>query len=128
LVKLFRNRAGERWELNVLISKLGLPAANTVDDACDAGLKMACEFLEKLRPGGPWVLIAIVPDGAPTGTTAFTADQVVAFIRAHNGKANLYYQVNPTRTPMFKKAAKTDIAAIEFIPVDLDPRAGETRL
>jgi hypothetical protein len=41
LVKLFRNGAGERYEFNDLISKLGLPAANTVDDSYDATAKAA---------------------------------------------------------------------------------------
>src|SRR5262249_55044816 len=83
-------------------------------------------FLEKLRPGGPWVLTAIVPDGKPTTITVYTADQVEAFVCKYNGKRNLYYAVNPTRTAMSKKAAKTDIAAIEDIPFDLDPADGET--
>jgi len=83
-------------------------------------------FLEKLRPGGPWVLTAIVPDGKPTTITVYTADQVEAFVCKYNGKRNLYYAVNPTRTAMSKKAAKTDIAAIEYIPFDLDPADGET--
>ena len=87
---------------------------------------LAVTFLEKLRPGGPWVLTAIVPDGAITTVTARTADQVEAFIRKHDGKANLYYSVNPTRTAMSKKAAKTDIAAIEYVLADLDPADGET--
>ena len=39
---------------------------------------------------------------------------------------NLYYSVNPTRTAMCKKAAKTDIAAIEYVLADLDPADGET--
>src|SRR6516225_11047916 len=88
--------------------------------------RVASEFLEKLRPGGPWVLTAIVPDGRTTTITARTTDQIEAFVRAHDGKPNLYYSVNPTRTAMSKKAAKTDIAAIEYIPVDLDPADGET--
>jgi hypothetical protein len=87
---------------------------------------VASEFLQKLRPGGPWVLIAIVPDGKPTPITAHTTDEVEAFVRAHDGKANLYYSVNPTRTAMRKKAAKTDIAAIEYVLSDLDPADGET--
>src|SRR5262249_5867439 len=55
-----------------------------------------------------------------------TTDQVEALVREHNGKRNLYYSVNPTRTAMSKKAAKTDIAAIEFIHFDGDPRDNET--
>jgi hypothetical protein len=87
---------------------------------------IALRFLEQLRPGGPWVLTAIVPDGKPTAITAHTPDQAGAFVRKHNGKANLYYSVNPTRTAMSKKAAKTDIAAIEYVLADLDPADGET--
>jgi hypothetical protein len=87
---------------------------------------VAAKFLEKLRPGGPWVLTAIVPDGKTTTATVYTADQVEAFVRKHNGKRNLYYSVNPTRAPLNKKAAKTDIIAIEFILTDCDPRDDET--
>ena len=72
------------------------------------------------------MLTAIVPDGATTTITARTADEVEAFIREHDGKRNLYYSVNPTRTAMSKKAAKTDIAAIEYALADLDPADGET--
>src|SRR6516225_8751073 len=88
--------------------------------------RVASEFLEKLRPGGPWVLTAIVPDGRTTTITARTTDQIEAFVREHDGKANIYYSVNPTRTAMSKKAAKTDIAAIEYVLGDLDPASNET--
>jgi putative DNA primase/helicase len=83
-------------------------------------------FLERLRPGGPWLLIAIVPDGKPTAISAHTTDQIETFVREHDGKANLYYLVNPTRTAMNKKAAKKDIAAIEYVLGDLDPASDET--
>jgi Mesyanzhinovviridae DNA primase len=86
----------------------------------------ALAFLEKLRPGGPWVLTAIVPDGTTETITARTPDRVEAFIREHDGTRNLYYSVNPTRRAMSKKTAKTDIAAIEYALADLDPAEGET--
>jgi hypothetical protein len=86
----------------------------------------AVDFLEKLRPGGPWVLTAIVPDGGTTTMTAKNAEDVKAFVRQHDGKRNLYYSVNPTRTALSKKAAKIDIAAIEYALADLDPADGET--
>ena len=109
----------------------GRPHARTSEEP-DLQLKLAqsqsiaVKFLEKLRPGGPWVLSAIMPDGAITTITAFTADQVDAFVVQHNGKRNLYYSVNPTRTPLNKKAKKTDIATIEYALADLDPADGET--
>jgi hypothetical protein len=85
----------------------------------------AVVFLKLLRPGGPWVLSAIVPDGAIETTTALTADDIRKFVRDYNGKRNLYYSVNPTRKPMASKAAKVDIAAIEYLLADLDPEDTE---
>ena len=95
--------------------------------AQNSAAKSAVEFLEKLRPGGPWVLTSIYPDKGWIDTiTAKTHDEVRAFIGKWNGKRNLYYSVNPTRKEMTSKAAKTDIAAIEYILSDLDPNEGET--
>src|SRR5262249_42790677 len=84
-------------------------------------------FLEQLRSNGPWVLTAILPDGgAPTITkTVHTAAEVDAFLREHNGKRNIYYSTNPTKTELTKKASKADIAAIEYPLADLDPADGE---
>ena len=84
------------------------------------------DFLEWLRPGGPWVLTAIIPNGATTTITARDANEVREFIRANDGEQNLYFSVNPTRRAMRSKAAKTDIAAIEFLFADLDPRDDES--
>src|SRR5262245_18822724 len=86
-------------------------------------------FLEQLRPNGPWLLTAIVPDGGPTTTaTLTTAEEVHAFVTQQNcdGKSNVYFSTNPTRQAMSKKAAKTDIARIEYVQCDLDPRPDET--
>ena len=92
-----------------------------------ARISEAVEFLKKLRPKGPWVLTAIHPDNGWVKTiTASTENAVAAFITEYDGKRNLYYSVNPTRTAMDKKAKKTDIAAIEFNLADLDPNDDET--
>jgi hypothetical protein len=88
----------------------------------------AIGFLKKLRPNGPWLTIAIDPNKDEDNITAITAttpDQVQAFITEHNGTRNLYYALNPTRGPMSKKPEKLDLAAIEYLPCDLDPKAGE---
>jgi hypothetical protein len=74
-------------------------------------VRTAVEFLEKLRPGGPWVLTAILPDKVasepPTVTiTAHNAEQVDKFVRTHNGVRNIYYSVNPTRHETNSKAAR----------------------
>ena len=40
----------------------------------------AIAFLELLRPGGPWVLTAITPDGPTTTETFFKADAAATWI------------------------------------------------
>ena len=87
----------------------------------------AAAFLRKLRPSGPWVLTSIHPDkGWITTITAKTSDEVGEFVCKWNGKRNLYYSVNPTRTDMTKKASKADIGTIEYLLADLDPKDNET--
>ena len=85
----------------------------------------AVEFLQQLRPP-PWILVAITPDDHITTITANSAQEADVFVSAHNGKSNLYYSVNPTKTAMYKKPAKIDIAAVEYLLGDLDPRDDET--
>ncbi len=87
------------------------------------------DFLMQLRPSRRWVLTAIAPDeGSPKTITisAQNEDKVNTFIGAYGGKRNLYYSVNPTRTQKKDKASKEDIAAIEYMLADLDPRDDET--
>src|SRR6187455_2036843 len=82
----------------------------------------AADFLKQLRPSGRWVLTAINPVNDSIRTvTADNAKAVHEFIRTYDGEWNLYFSVNPTRTPMSKKAEKVDIAAVEYIFGDLDP-------
>ncbi len=100
--------------------------ASTADKFWAALTADSVEFLQKLQPGGPWVLTAIEPDGKPTTVTANNPSEARDFIRAHNGRRNIYFSVNPTRTPMTAKAAKTDIAAIEYVLADLDPAEGKS--
>jgi hypothetical protein len=83
-------------------------------------------FLAQLRSNGPWVLTAIVPDDHTITISARTTAEINAFVHEHNGKLNLYYAVNPLRNLMWKKAAKADVAAIEYLLADLDPATGET--
>ena len=77
----------------------------------------ALEFLELLRPGGPWQLSGINPDvnNDIKTVTATTPDQARGFINRYNGDHNLYYASNPVRVKD-KKASKTEVSAIEFLP------------
>jgi hypothetical protein len=98
----------------------------TASGALKADRALAIQHLQTLRLEGPWLLTAIIPDGDTITITARSAEDVDAFIRKYDGKRNFYYSVNPTRTAMDKKAAKTDIAKIEYALADLDPNPGET--
>jgi hypothetical protein len=122
VVELFANGAVENRQLDDLPDEVG-----TALDPSLEPVSVPVAFLQKLRLGSFWVLTAIDPDtGNNTTVTVHTADQIEAFVRQHNGRRNLYYSTNPTRTAMTKKAAKTDIAAIEYVLGDLDPAEGET--
>ena len=87
----------------------------------------AIDFLRKFRPEGPWVLTSIVPDGRTTTQTfeAAKAQEAAQWIEERQGKENIYYNLNPTRRAIDSKSSKEDIARMEFLHVDIDPRAGE---
>ncbi len=86
--------------------------------------KTAIEFLQWLRPEGPWVLSAIVPDGRMT-TRTFRADQINlmdAWIDEAAKTQNIHFHVNGTGNADLKsKAEKTQIRSCEFLHVDIDP-------
>lgn len=89
--------------------------------------KASIDFLKRWRPEGPWVLTSIVPDGK-IETTTFAAEKWVEaadWIEAHQGKENVYFQVNDVRRPLFNKASKEDMSRLAWLHIDIDPRAGE---
>jgi len=89
--------------------------------------KDAINFLKKFRPEGPWVLTSIIPDGRTTTRTFDAAKwtEAAKWIEERQGKENIYYNLNPTRRAIDSKSSKEDIARMEFLHVDMDPRAGE---
>jgi len=95
-------------------------------DRTRPSLEQAIDFLMLLRADGPWQLSAINPNVSNDikTVTATTADQARAFLKRYDGNHNLYYAPNPVRIKD-KKAAKTEVSAIEFLPGDLDPNEGE---
>lgn len=79
-------------------------------------------LLEWKRPGGPWPITAIVPNGRGTPTTWLdTADAVRDFVAKHSGRANLHYTVAEVRPGVKQKPKKTDLIHTEFLHADLDP-------
>ena len=85
------------------------------------------EFLQQWRPDGPWVLVATSVDKRtmPIVRTFMAEDQegddALAFLEKYGLEKNLYFSVNPTRRPVFKKASREDIREMSWLHVDLDP-------
>ena len=90
----------------------------------------AVEFLSRWAPDGPWVLVAIEPDRKGIATRTFLADElrsgvVREFVDHWNGRRNLYFSVNRPRRATDKKLLREDINSLDWLHVDLDPRAGD---
>ncbi|WP_296029660.1 DUF5906 domain-containing protein [uncultured Alcanivorax sp.] len=87
----------------------------------------AIDFLRRWSPDADWCLTAIVPDGK-TETATFKPseeDKATVWIEARQGVKNLYFHVNPVRQALNVKASKEDVARLEWLHIDIDPRAGE---
>lgn len=88
----------------------------------------AIQFMHLWAPEGPWVLTRIVPDGGRISTRTFYPDQEDAayeWVEEAQGRENIYFAVNPVRHKLKSKAKKTAVAALAWLHVDIDPRAGE---
>jgi hypothetical protein len=89
--------------------------------------KAAVAFLERWRPGGPWVLTSISLE-KKTNTRTFsqaTVSDMVAWLNARQGVENIYFMVNPARRELTNKAQKSDVEALAWLHIDIDPRVGE---
>jgi hypothetical protein len=96
------------------------------EDKTNTAEQTAIDFLQQLRPDGPGLLTAIDPeDRGITTETMHTEDEVASFVHTWNGRRNLYYSVNPVVGELDHKAAKADIAGIEYLFADLDPKNAE---
>ncbi len=82
----------------------------------------AVAFLEAFRPGGPWNLTAIVPDGPITSATFRDPQKAKAWIGKHSLKANMHFTVNPAPKPSGKggRVQKVDVHILEYRHADLD--------
>lgn len=82
----------------------------------------AVRFLEWKRPGGPWPITAIKPDGHSTPTSWLeNADEVRDFVAKESGRANIFYTVGVVREGVRKKPSKADIVETRHLHADLDP-------
>lgn len=88
----------------------------------------AIDFLLRWTPEGPWALTAIRPDRKAIDTrTFYPKDEHAArkWLHEYNGHRNIYFHVNPPMRDITKKAEREDIKSVDWLHVDIDPRAGE---
>jgi hypothetical protein len=85
------------------------------------------DFLNKVHPGGPWVLTAIPVEGGRTATVTFSdASKAAHWAVEQNARPmNVYWTVNRVRGSVDKKPKKGDMEEAVFLHVDIDPRKGE---
>src|SRR4051794_2536369 len=80
----------------------------------------AIAFLELLRPGGPWVLTAITPNGTMTTETFFRPDAAARWIERENTSRNIYVMVAEAAGTLRKKAEKSEIKQARHLWADVD--------
>ena len=82
-------------------------------------------FLRHLRAGGPWQLSAIAQSGSIETRTFGPEEAAVMldWLEKRDGRCNLYFLVNVSS--VIKRPTRKDIASVEYLHVDIDPREGE---
>jgi hypothetical protein len=90
--------------------------------------KAALSFLEAYNPDGPWVLMCISTDKKGIACRTFAKDEVDTmrrWLEDFNGKRNIYFHVNSVTKTLMNKANREQIRSLDYLHVDIDPRAGE---
>lgn len=83
----------------------------------------AIEFLQASHPEGPWHLVAMAGEGGPEARTFNPGEEraMRAWIDERQGKANLYFAVNPLKPEVRdRKSRKDDVHCGAFLHVDID--------
>lgn len=104
-----------------------MPKHSSTSLAPDYGQSLA--FLQRWSPKGLWVLTAIQPDGERLINTASFAPgeeaELTKWLKTFGADRNVYFSVNPVRERVNRKADRESITALDWLHVDIDPRAGE---
>jgi hypothetical protein len=100
------------------------------NESTNASARVALEYLHFLFDGLPGYvqLVALKEAAAPSAVSVGTSkiDSLASFIeRCRVDERNIYYQVNPIRRPLDKKATKEDICVCANAHVDIDPEPPE---
>ncbi|MEQ8769223.1 MAG: DUF5906 domain-containing protein [Phycisphaerales bacterium] len=86
------------------------------------------EFLRRWAPEGPWVLTAVLVERKGIEGRTFQAGeetQVQAWLELLGNTHNFYFHVNLTQGEVKTKASRDQIRSMDWLHVDIDPRAGE---
>ena len=83
--------------------------------------------LEWVSPSGPWHLVSIDPERKEKLAAAMfkDLDDAVAWCLDQNRRKNIYFTLNPLLREVKTKPSRKDIRSMEWIHVDVDPRARE---
>jgi len=71
-------------------------------------------------------LTCIQPDKKAIETRTFyqsTIGEMRKWLELYNGQRNLYFQINPVKHKVTKKAARTDIKSVNYFHIDIDPES-----
>lgn len=100
-----------------------------MDTGCQPNHADAWAFLDRFHPGRLRVITGITLDKKSIPTATFRPDQRAEFMRWVDAcakmPANLYFSVAEPTGTMDRKMERTDVRAVHFLHVDVDPRAGE---
>jgi hypothetical protein len=100
-----------------------------MDTGCQPDYANAWAFLDRFHPGRLRVITGITLDRKQIPTATFRPDQGAEFMAWAEAcakmPANLYFSVAEPTGPTDRKMERTDIRAVHFLHVDVDPRAGE---
>lgn len=106
----------------------GSQEKDQIQHTSETGCMQALAFLKAHTAGwdpGWFVHVAAIdPDSGTIEGKAVQPDQIDVlgpWLVKHNGKANLYFTVNPLLRDPGSKASKPDVAALAYCHVDADP-------
>lgn len=100
-----------------------------MNTGCQPNHADAWAFLDRFHPGRLRVITGITLDRKQIPTATFRSDQRAEFMAwveaCAKMPANLYFSVAEPTGPKDRKMERSDVRAVHFLHVDIDPRAGE---
>ena len=86
------------------------------------------EFLKRWRPEGPWALTSVPLNKKGLLAGFFKPGQeaeLLSWLEREGAAKNVYFMVNPHLGAFHAKADRENVATMDWLHVDIDPRPGE---